>query len=155
MSFRIHALPAGDFAHLHALSDTELAGHDARRVIADESPGYPCRVSLADAARGERLVLVNHVSLDAPTPYRASHAVFVREGAETVHPAPGEVPQALARRLLSLRGFDDGAMLLAGEVVEGTGLGQELEAMFADPRISEIHIHHARQGCYAARATRT
>ncbi len=154
MTFRIHALPAADFADLHAMSDTTLLSLKARRVTADASPGYPCRVSLRDAKVGETLILVNFVSMPAETPYRASHAIYVRAAAETAQPAPGEVPEMLTWRLLSLRGFGADHMLRATDVVDGRNLAAVLKAMLADPGIAEAHIHHAAQGCYAARATR-
>lgn len=152
--FQIRALPAEDFAPLHALCDADLAARGACRVTARESPGYPCRVSLAEAAPGERLLLLNHVSQPANSPYRAAHAIYVREGAETAHPAPGEVPEVLRRRLLSARAFDARGMMRDAEVVEGTGLASLLERLLADPETQEVHIHNAKRGCYAARATR-
>jgi len=36
----------------------EIGARGARRVIADSTPGYPCRVSLADAAVGDELLLL-------------------------------------------------------------------------------------------------
>ena len=44
-------------------------------------PSFPCRVSLTDREIGERVLLLNHVSHDVANPYRASHAIFVAEGA--------------------------------------------------------------------------
>jgi hypothetical protein len=53
MSFRITGLPAEDFAPLFGLSDAELAQRGTVRRIADgRTPGYPCRISLTDAAPG-------------------------------------------------------------------------------------------------------
>ncbi|MDH3788238.1 MAG: DUF1203 domain-containing protein [Xanthomonadales bacterium] len=49
MSFQIHALPAEPFKSLFGMSGQELAGINAARIVVDEKPGYPCRVSLADA----------------------------------------------------------------------------------------------------------
>ena len=48
MSFRISSLPVEPFVPLFGLSDEALLQHGARRAIADEKPGFPCRVSLAD-----------------------------------------------------------------------------------------------------------
>ena len=55
VSFQLEGIPYRPFAPLFALSDQELQKMNARRVIADAQPGYPCRVSLADAAIGEEL----------------------------------------------------------------------------------------------------
>ena len=80
MSFRITGLSPRPFQHLFALSDEELARHSARRYVADAKPGFPDRIELRDAEPGETLILVNYVHQPADNPYRASHAIFVREG---------------------------------------------------------------------------
>jgi hypothetical protein len=154
MRFRITALDPARFAPLFALSDEDLARHLARRMIVAESPGTPCRVSLADAEPGEEVLLVNHTHLDAASPYRASHAVFVRRDAVRAEPAAGEVPEMLRRRTLSLRGFDADAMLVAADLAEGTDLAPALDRLLADPAVAHVDIHFARHGCYAARAER-
>jgi hypothetical protein len=154
MSFQIHALPASDFEPLFAMSDAELAAHGARRVVADASPGYPCRVSLADAEAGERLILVNYEHQPHDTPYRSRHAIYVREGAAQAFPAPGVVPEALARRLISARAFDAAHDLIAADVVEGRALADAIERLFDDSRAAYLQLHNAKPGCYAARATR-
>lgn len=154
MTFRILALPAEPFAHLAALSDAALAERDIRRMTVDESPGTPCRVSLADAAVGETVYLLPWAHLVAASPYRASGPVFVREGVASADPAPGEVPDMIARRLLSVRAYDAAGMMVTGEVLEGRGLAAHLSEVFADPRVHEAHLHFARQGCFGARAVR-
>ncbi|MEO1015408.1 MAG: DUF1203 domain-containing protein [Pseudomonadota bacterium] len=154
MSFQIRALPKDPFEHLFALSDDELAREDARRVIADASPGYPCRVSLQDAAVGETVLLLNFTHHDAATPYRASHAIFVREGAEEARPAPGEIPDALARRVLSVRAFDERGDMIGAEVADGADLATAIERRFDDPHAAFLHVHNAGPGCYAARVDR-
>lgn len=154
MTFRIHALPHEAFAPLFDLDDVALRRARARRVTVDSDPGYPCRVSLEDARVGETVILVNHTSMPAETPFRATFGIFVRKGAATAHPEPDEVPDAIARRLLSFRAFDAEGMLRDADVAEGTDAAAMIGTMLANPEIAEIHLHHARQGCYAARATR-
>ncbi|MEO1035518.1 MAG: DUF1203 domain-containing protein [Pseudomonadota bacterium] len=154
MSFQIEALPAESFAALFALSDDALQErHIARRTV-DCAPGYPCRVSLVDASVGETVLLLNHTHLDVASPYRASHAIFVREQAETATPLPGEIPPALRLRLLSLRAFDENGYLLAADVVHGREVDTPLAAMIDDPRVAFVDIHNAKPGCFAARARR-
>lgn len=100
MHFRLHALPLAPFRPLFELDDAGLAAIGARRMTADAPHSAPCRVSLADAAPGERLILLNHRHLDAPSsPYRSEGPVFVREAAVEASPAPGEIPDMVARRL--------------------------------------------------------
>jgi len=154
LTFRIHALAYDAFAPLFDLAADELAGRRAAIVVAEESPGYPCRVSLADARIGERVLLVNHEHLPANSPYRSCHAIFVREHARQASPAPGTVPEAIARRLISARAFDGKDFMVTAEVCDGIRLDEVIPQMFADERVAYLHLHHARQGCYAARVTR-
>lgn len=156
MSFRIHALPLAPFRPLFDLDDDALAAIGARRMIADAPHAAPCRVSLADAEPGERLLLVSHRHLDAPaSPYRGEGPIFVREEAVQAAPAVGEVPDMLGRRLLSVRVYDADWMMTDADVVEGRDLAGRLEAWFADPAVSRIHLHTARRGCFMAAAGRT
>ena len=154
MTFQITALDPTPFAPLFPLSDAELAARGARRVVADSHPGFPCRVSLEDAAIGETLILANHAHLVGNTPYAATHTIYVREHAVRATPAPGEVPEVLRRRLLSVRAYDAAAMMVDAEVLEGEGLAPHLEALFACPDVAFVHLHNARPGCFAAAVTR-
>jgi len=154
MNFQISGLDAERFAGVFGMDDAALAAIGARREVAQTKPGAPCRVSLRDAEVGEEVILLNHEHQSALTPYRASHAIYVRRGAERRDPVPGEVPEALAIRLLSVRGFDAADMMRRGDVVEGARLAAHLGEVFEDPGIAYVHIHFAGRGCYAARAER-
>lgn len=100
------------------------------------------------------LAFFNYCHQPAENPYRASHAIFVREGVEQARPAAGEVPEMLASRLLSVRCFDQHNMLISTDVVPGELLAKTLDPMFQDNHVSYIHLHNAKPGCYAARVTR-
>ncbi len=151
MSFRIQPLPLSLFQPLFALDDAALQAMGARRMIADAPNAAPCRVSLADAAAGDRLILASHRHLDVPaSPYRGEGPVFVREGAVEAVPEAGEIPDMLGSRLLSARVYDADWMMSDADVVEGRDLAGRLEAWFADPAVSRIHLHTARRGCFMA-----
>lgn len=154
MTFRIEALDPAPFAPLFGLPDAELAARGVQRHVAATSPGSPCRVSLIDAAVGETLLLIGYEHLSVASPYRSRHAIFVREGAERAHPAPGEVPEVIARRLISARGFDVGGMMTDADVASGADVGPLIERMFADPAVVHVDLHNAKPGCFAARAVR-
>jgi hypothetical protein len=153
MAYRIEGLAAADYAGLFGLSDAELAARNALRVRADSPSGHPCRVSLQEAAEGEELLLLNHVSNDVPTPFRAAHAIYVRKGAETAG-YDDALPPMFASRTLSLRGFDsegmlrDGVLALPGEADAG------IRALFERGEIDTIHAHSAAYGCFLARIER-
>jgi Protein of unknown function (DUF1203) len=154
MTFRITGLSAAPFRHLYGLSDEALAAQGAMRYVAHESPGFPDRIELRDAAIGESLLLVNFEHQSAQTPYRSAHAIFVLEGAETTYDRVGEIPDVLSRRLLSLRGFSSDGMLRHADVIEGKSLEASIFEFFDKDDVAYIHAHNARQGCYAARIDR-
>lgn len=154
MSFQIHALPRDTFVPLFALSDDALRSRDIRRVVADGRPVYPCRVSLQDAAEGERLLLLPHAHHVVDTPYRASGPVYVREAAIEATPDVDEVPALLRTRLLSLRAYDARGMMVWADVRPGTELEAGLDELFALERTDYVHLHYAKPGCYACRAVR-
>jgi hypothetical protein len=154
VSFRITGLPAEIFAPLFAMSDAELAEHDAVRRIADaRQPGYPCRISLTDAQAGDELILVNHEHHPVGSPYRMRFAVYVRRGEET-YDRIDQVPEQLRSRMLAVRAFDDSAMMVGCELVDGRALEAAIDRLFAEPRAAYLHVHYAAPGCYAARVDR-
>jgi hypothetical protein len=154
MSFQIHALPADPFRPLFALSDSELAKVRANRMLVDSKPGYPCRVSLADAEMGETVILVNYMHQAAETPYQATHAIYIRENAEQAFPEVGTVPPVLATRLISVRAFDESHHMIDADVVDGSRLSEAIPAMLENPEVAYLHLHNAKQGCFTARVTR-
>lgn len=153
MSFRILGLPTAPFAELFSLSDAELVERGARRCIAAADTGYPCRISLTDAARGDEVLLVNYQHQPAHSPYRASHAIYVRNGEQT-YDAIDEVPEQLRSRLLSVRGFDEDGMMTGADVVDGPQFEALIERLFDDRRARYLQVHFAKPGCYAARVER-
>jgi hypothetical protein len=154
MDFQITGLPASRFAPLHALTGEELAAHGAVRMVADKEPGFPCRVSLRDAAVGESVLLLNYEHLPVAGPYRSSHAIFVREGATEARLAVNEIPPSLQIRLLSLRAYDRNGMMLEADVVPGEELGPAIERMLERGATDFLHVHNAKPGCFAARVDR-
>ena len=154
MDFRITGLPASRFTHLFGLSDDELSRHRALRKTCDEKPGFPCRVSLEDAEPGESVLLLNFEHLPVHSPYRASHAIYVREREQPSYDEVNSIPPALLPRLLAVRGFDAGGMMVAADVVEGRELFPLVERFLDNPEIAYLHAHFARRGCFAARIDR-
>jgi hypothetical protein len=152
MNFIVTGLLPEPFVPLYGLGDGLLAKRRARRVVAD-GPGYPERIELRDAKPGETLLLVNHEHQPADTPYRSSHAVYIREGA-TERWSGDHIPDVLRKRLLSLRGFSAEGLMVDADVVEGREAEPLIVRLLADPAIAYIHAHYARPGCYAARIDR-
>ena len=154
MAYRIEGLEREAYGDLQGLSDSALAERGARRVIADSKPGFPCRATLEDAERGERLILFNHVSHDVPTPYRNAYAVYVRESARTPACFVDELPPVFTGRALGLRGFDAEGMLRGALLALPGEADGQIRALFERPEIETIHAHNAAAGCFAAKIVR-
>ncbi len=154
MNFRIIGLSPEPFQHLYGLSDAELAKQKVKRYVADEKPGFPCRVEMRDAEPGEMLLLLNHTCQPADTPYRASHAIFVCEGATKTFDQVNQVPEVMRVRLLSLRAYDAEGMMLDADVTEGADIEALIARLFANRNVNYIHVHNAKRGCYSGRIDR-
>lgn len=149
MSFRITGLDTAQFRDLHALSDAHLAIRGMQRVRVEQKHSAPCRISLDDAEIGESVLLLAYQHQTAPTPYQQQGPIFVRE-TEQRFDRVGTIPPALARRTLSLRGFDPSGMMIEADLTEGAEADALIARIFANPLVHYIHAHYARRGCYAA-----
>ena len=154
MVFRIKGLSPEPFRHLYGLSDEELATEGVKRYVADTKPGFPDRVEMRDGEPGEIFLLINHVCQPANTPYRATHAIFVREGAEQTFDQIDEVPEVMRVRLLSLRAYDEEDMMVDADVVDGMEVESVIERLFSNPKVAYIHAHNAKRGCFSGQIDR-
>ncbi|HYI48780.1 MAG TPA: DUF1203 domain-containing protein [Allosphingosinicella sp.] len=153
MAYRIEGLAPEAFESLFGMMDGELAERGAIRVVADSPSGFPCRVSLADAAPGEELVLLNHVSHDVAGPFRTAYGIYVRKGAETAA-FTDEPPEMLDKRTLGLRGFDGEGMLRGALLALPGEADARIRELFERPEVATIHAHNAAYGCFLARIER-
>jgi hypothetical protein len=154
MPFRFTGIPSSAFASLHALTDEQLNANGAQRIIVDEKPGFPCRVTLADAEPGERVVLLSYPHQNVASPFKASGPIFIREAARDTYDSAIVPPVFRAGRLLSARAYDSAGMMVDADVIEGTEIETLLEKLFASETTDYVHVHYARRGCYAARVDR-
>jgi hypothetical protein len=144
MSFRITGLSPEPFKHLYGLSEEELARHGVKRYVAAEGSGFPDRIEMRDARPGETVLLLNHVSQPAASPYHARHAIFVRD----------EIPAAMRKRVLSLRAFDAAGMIVDADIADGLEAESVILRFLANPDVAYIHAHNAKYGCYSGRIDR-
>ena len=154
MSFRITGLDAAPFRRLYGLSNEELQAFGVKRIIANEKPGFPDRIELEDVEVGQAVLLLNYLHQPADTPYKASHAIFVREWAETPYREEDETPEVLWTRPISLRAFDVKGDMIDADLTGGGDLKPMIERLFGNPEAAYIHAHYAKRGCYAARIDR-
>src|SRR5271170_153706 len=106
---------------------------------------------MRDVEIGERVLLLNHVCQPADTPYRATHAIFVHEGAETAWSRVDEIPEVMQIRPLSLRAFDAGHMMIDADLAEGEQVEPLIRRLLANSEVAYFHAHYAKRGCYAGR----
>ena len=153
MSYVVRGLDPTPYKPLFGLSDAELAERGVVRLTVS-SPTFPCRVSLTDRDLGESVLLLNHVSHDVANPYRASHAIFVTEGAEEPAEFVDEVPPVFEKRVLSLRGFDKDGMMADALLTQPGEADAGIRRLFDNPEIVAIHAHNATRGCFSAKIER-
>jgi hypothetical protein len=154
MGFVVTGLSPEPYLHLYGMSDADLAANGVTRYLADEAPGFPDRIEMRDADIGQSLLLLNHVSMGQGTPYQASHAIFVREGAEDAYRRENEIPDVMFRRLLSLRAFDDDGMMVDADIAEGEDIALLARRLLEIPKVSSIHAHNVVRGCYSGKIER-
>lgn len=154
MSYVVRGLDPAPYRPLFRLSDEELAQRGMVRMTVTSST-FPCRVSLMDREIGESVLLLNHVSHDVANPYRASHAIFVAEGAEEQAEFFDEVPPVFRSRVLSLRGFGTDGMMKDAVLAQPGEADAAIRKLFGNPEIETIHAHNAVRGCYSAKIERS
>lgn len=155
MNYVIRGLSAEPFRHLYGLTDEELATHGAKRYVCDKSPGFPDRIEMRDAEIGETLLLLNHTSMEKESPYKATHAIFIREGAEDIFEAENKIPPVMYDRVLSLRAFDPTGMIIDADIAQGDDIETAVLRMFENEDVEHIDAHNAGRGCFSGRITRS
>ena len=154
MTYRITGLDPAPYKPLFEFPDTELTKLGIVRMTVTEKPSFPCRVTLTDRDLGETVLLLNHVSHDVANPYRASHAIFVAEGADEPAEYVDRVPPVFETRTLSLRGFDKDGMMADAILTQPGEADAGIRKLFANPKIEAIHAHNAARGCFSAKIER-
>jgi Protein of unknown function (DUF1203) len=154
MTFQVSSLARDRFEELFQLDDEALSRRGMKRYVADKKPGFPCRVSLEDAEPGERVLLLPFEHQYADSPYHASGPIFVREQARNAVVSADTVPALLRTRLLSVRAYDGNDLMIDADVVEGRDVEALVARFLDDRRVSYLHVHFARPGCYACRIDR-
>jgi len=153
-AFKLIGLPAEPFSPMFALSDAQLLERNARRVVAAAKPGYPCRVSLADAEIGDELLLLPFEHQPASSPYKSSGPIFVRKGAQAAQLGIGVIPDYVLTRLMSVRAYNVDGFMTDAIVCAGTDAGATIQKMFARDEVAYIHLHNANRGCFSCKAVR-
>ncbi len=153
-NFIIQPLHYSSFQHLFKLDTAALSQRGMVKMIVDEFPGYPCRVSLEDAKIGEEVLLIPYNHHDVDSPYKATGPIFVRKNVQNAILKINEIPKMLDHRLLSLRIYDHKAMMIDARTMEGKNLEKILKEILQNKSVSYIQIHNAGPGCYNCQVNR-
>ena len=153
MTFRIKGLDAAPFIDLFDLDDAALLARDMRRVIADAPHAAPCRVTMADAEPGERLILLSYTHQAAHSPYHASGPIYVRENARETFDAVGVLPPVFEGRMLSVRAYDAQGLMTDAGIAQSDPRAL-FDRFFGDPQVAYIDVHYANRGCFSCRVER-
>ena len=154
MEFRISALDDQIFNSFFELNDAELEKVGGKRIIVDEKPGYPCRVSLEDAEIGEEVILVPFEFHKTKSPYQAKGPIFIRKGVKTKKMDKNEIPKMLNHRLLSFRGYDKSGFMKSALTEKGNKTIEIIGKIFENKNIEYIHVHNSSPGCYNCQVNR-
>ena len=152
-NFQIKAIKE-DFNHLFSLSDSQLREQGATKMLVDNCPGFPCRISLEDAPVGEEVILLPYKHHNTDSPYQASGPIFVRKNVMAPDLEVNEIPKILHHRFLSLRGYDSSGMMIETDTCQGSDVQSKLQTFFENSEVSYVHIHNAKPGCYNCVAER-
>ncbi len=146
--FIVKPIEKNIFDELLNKSEEQLAETNARWLIADSKPGYPCRVSLKEAEVGERVLLIPFKYHDVQSPHQASGPIFICENAETAELEINEIPEILTERLLSVRAYNIKNLMICAETVQGAELENAIRSQFLNSEVAYLQIHNANPGCF-------
>ena len=155
IKFQIKAIEYENVSYLFKLNDDQLSKLGATRIVVDNKPGFPCRVSLKDANLGETIIAFSYPHHDVKSPYKSSGPVFIRDNVITARPETNEIPTFLIHRLLSIRAYDCDHMMIEAVVTQGAELKKIIQRFFTNGSILYLHIHNANPGCFNCRVERT
>lgn len=155
MTYIVQGLSPKPFSHLLNQSSESLAASGAVRQVVDAAPGYPCRISLEDAAVGESVILLNHESHATSTPFPSAYAIFIRENQTEAAVYEDTLPPVFVNRCIALRMFNSEAMLVGATISQGELLEPAIIQALAREHVEYIHAHNAAHGCFAAEIRRS
>ena len=154
MAFIIQGLDPSLFGSVLDQKQVGSEASFAHYYDVDENPGFPCRITLDDAAIGQQVALVAYPHHQANTPYTQSGPIFVSRGDVKPGRFVDAIPPALARRKLSLRAYDKDGMMVDAALVDGEAAKPVILSLLSNPNIIKIDAHNATRGCFAAHIMR-
>jgi Protein of unknown function (DUF1203) len=154
MSFRVHPISPAVADVVRLSHDDGYGNTDLRPIVVKGPNDAPCRVCLRMADVGDEVLLFSYSPFDRPRPYRNVGPIFTHVKGCVPHDPVQGVPALLRTRFLSIRGYDADDTMVVADAVEGTRLEETVDRFFADRRVTTIHVHNARPGCFLCRIDR-
>jgi hypothetical protein len=133
---------------------TSVYGNPVQKIVVDQSPGYPCRLSLKDAKVGEEVYLFSHRPFEGQNPYCEIGPVFVHAEATQARLAPNEIPDAIKCRPVIVRSYSADETLLSGDPADRENVEQVIEQCLDRDGVDFLHIRAALTGCYLCKVER-
>ncbi|MBY6057501.1 DUF1203 domain-containing protein [Leisingera daeponensis] len=130
-------------------------GQRPERTVSDGG-GNPCRHCLRYIPKGAGMLILAHRPFPEAQPYAETGPIFLcadhcaRHDGEALPEALEGSPDYL------IKGYSAGHRIVygTGTVIPQAGMMAQAEAIFADQRVSYIHIRSSRNNCYQARIDR-
>ena len=147
------AMPTGA-ARAYQAGGMDANGQEPERRVSDGG-GNPCRHCLRMIPEGAGMLVLAHRPFPSLQPYAEVGPIFLC--AETCEAGGGEArPEMLASSDYIVRGYgaDDRIVYGTGGVVATGAIPARAEVLFADPRVSYLHVRSSRNNCYQCRIDR-
>jgi hypothetical protein len=150
----VRALDDSLFKEFFVKSESELNKHNAKLIIADTSPGFPCRVSLEDAQIGDTMLAIHYCHHNVESAYKSSGPIFIRKNALEKATHINTVPEMFKIRPQSIRAYDLTNEMVDAKISNGDEVKDTIRMFFENKSVSYLHIHNAKQGCFNCRVDR-
>ena len=119
-------------------------------MIADSSPGYPCRRCLRDGDVGEAMLLFAHSPFTTGGPYAETGPIFVHEQ-DCAPPdiAVDELPEVTrVRSQVIVRVYDRAGAIHDAALAETHDVSTVIASFFADADVAFAHVRSVTYGCF-------
>ncbi|MCK0113330.1 DUF1203 domain-containing protein [Ornithinimicrobium sp. F0845] len=154
-SYRIESIRPEALASVHRDGVEVLGNHVA--AFDDTTGREQLRCCLRLSRPGGRIVLIAHAPLSAHNPWREVGPVYVHAARCAGWTPSAAVPEWFddAPRVLRAYTSEPAMHHPANRVVAaGEGVAGALEAIFADPDVTQVHVRNLLAQCFVAKAVR-
>ena len=128
-------------------------GHNLKEIVLKHRA--LCRHCLSDGELSSPQILFSYSPFaENKTPYAEVGPVFIHVDCAPYDEGQGFPSDLKTRAHLTVRGYDERQMLLAGEMCKGLDVEDCIARMFQKDGISTVHISDASTGCFFLKAVK-